>query len=110
DIAHTLGVNLKNMRRKIVISVGLCVGASISVAGAIGFIGLVAPHLVRPWVKHRPDYLLLPSLLVGAILLISADIAVRLIPSQVELKIGVLTALLGAPFFLWSLMNLRRAS
>ncbi len=103
EVAQTLGTNLKTMRLKIVTAVGLCVGSSVAVTGAIGFVGLIAPHIVRPWVKHRPDALLIPSLLVGAILLLVADIAVRILPTQTELKIGVLTALLGGPFFLWSL-------
>ncbi|MFT5260305.1 MAG: iron complex transport system permease protein [Gammaproteobacteria bacterium] len=109
EVAQTLGANLKSMRLKIVTAVGLCVGSSVAVTGAIGFVGLIAPHIVRPWVKHRADAILVPSLLSGAILLLVADIAVRLLPTQTELKIGVLTALLGAPFFLWSLNKHRRA-
>ncbi len=108
EVAQTLGVNLKSMRLKIVAAVGLCVGSSVAVTGAIGFVGLIAPHIVRPWVNHRADAILVPSLLSGAILLLVADIAVRLLPTQTELKIGVLTALLGGPFFLWSLNKHRR--
>ena len=76
-------------------------GASVAVAGSIGFVGLVAPHLVRPFVGYDPARTLVPAGLAGAALLLAADCAVRLIPSRREVKIGVLTALLGVPFFLW---------
>ena len=76
-------------------------------AGTIGFIGLVAPHLVRPFVRYDPGRLLVPAALSGAALLLSADIAVRLIPSVTEIKVGVLTALIGAPFFIALILRRR---
>jgi iron complex transport system permease protein len=79
----------------------------VAVAGTIGFIGLVAPHLVRPFVRYDPGRLLAPAALSGAALLLSADIAVRLIPSAGEIKVGVLTALIGAPFFIALILRRR---
>ena len=76
--------------------------------GSIGFIGLVGPHLLRPLVGYRPSRLRAASALGGAILLLVADIAVRLLPSQTEIKVGVLTSLIGAPFFLYLIIKSRR--
>ncbi len=79
----------------------------MAVAGSIGFIGLVAPHLVRPFVGYDPGRLLVPAALAGAALLLAADIAVRLIPSPNEINVGVLTSLIGAPFFIWLILRRR---
>ena len=76
--------------------------------GAIGFVGLIAPHLLRPWLGHQPGRLLLPSALAGAVLLMAADLLVRLVPTRQELMLGVVTALIGAPFFLHLLLRGRR--
>ncbi len=107
EAAESLGVNVALTRLLIVAGVALCVGGGVAVAGTIGFIGLVAPHLVRPLVGHDPQRALVPSALAGALLLLVADIAVRLIPSGSEVKVGVLTALVGVPFFLWIVMRRR---
>ncbi len=107
DTAQSLGVDVKGLRLLVVAGVALGVGASVAVAGTIGFIGLVAPHLVRPLVGHDPTRALLPSGLAGAVLLLAADCAVRLIPSATEVKVGVLTALVGVPFFLWIVISRR---
>lgn len=101
ETAASLGVNVARLRFFTVVAAAIGTGASVAVAGSIGFVGLVAPHLVRPLVGHDPARTLLPAGLAGAALLLAADCAVRLIPSGVEVKIGVLTALLGVPFFLW---------
>lgn len=101
DAAASLGVAIRRTRVLIVVAAAIGAGASVAVAGAIGFVGLVSPHLVRPFVGHDPARTLGPSTLAGAALLLAADIAVRLIPSGVEVKIGVLTALIGVPVFLW---------
>jgi iron complex transport system permease protein len=74
------------------------VGAATSVAGVIGFVGLIAPHLVRAKVGFRPGATLVPSMLVGAALVLGADVAVRLLPTASELQLGVFTSLVGAPF------------
>lgn len=107
DVASSLGVNLKRLRLVIIGGAGLAVGAGVAVSGMIGFVGLVVPHLVRPFVGHRPSKALLPSGLLGAALLTLADLTVRLLPGR-ELKLGVVTALLGAPFFLMLILRRRR--
>jgi iron complex transport system permease protein len=107
EAAASLGVNVARTRLVVVVASAIGAGASVAVAGAIGFVGLVGPHLVRPFVNYDPARTLVPSALAGAALLLAADCAVRLIPSAVEVKIGVLTALLGVPFFLWIIARRR---
>jgi iron complex transport system permease protein len=109
EAAASLGFNLPWVRFRVVTGVAAAVGAAVAVAGTIGFIGLVAPHLVRPFVRHDPGRLLLPAALSGAALLTAADIAVRLIPSQTEISVGVVTSLIGAPFFIALIMRTRAA-
>jgi iron complex transport system permease protein len=109
DAAASLGVNVERTRVLVVIGVALGVGAAVSVAGAISFVGLVAPHLVRRFYGSDPARVLLPASLAGAALLMAADIAVRLVPGAVEIKIGVVTALIGVPFFLAMIFHERRA-
>lgn len=108
ETAASLGVDLKSLRLRMILGTALCVGASVSVCGSIGFVGLVVPHLIRPFVGHEPGRLLGASALGGAILLLLSDIAVRLIPSIVELKLGVVTSLIGAPFFILLIFQMRR--
>jgi len=113
DAAASLGVDIDRTRVLVVVGVALGVGAAVAVAGSIGFIGLVAPHLVRRAVGSDPARVCLPAALMGAVLLITADIAVRLIPANpnataVELKLGVVTALVGVPFFLMMIFRERR--
>ncbi len=101
EVATTLGVHIARLRWLTIAAVSVGVGASVAVSGAIGFVGLVAPHLVRPFVGGDPGRTLVPAALAGAILLTLADIGVRLIPSTSEIRIGVITAGLGVPLFLW---------
>jgi len=101
DVAASLGVKVAPLRWTIVVATGVMVGAGVAVAGSVGFVGLIVPHLVRPLVGNRPGAALVPSALAGAALLLAADLAVRLPVNGQELKLGVLTALIGAPFFLW---------
>lgn len=108
EVAHSLGVHLGWLRLRVVLGVGLTVGAGVAVAGSIGFVGLVVPHLLRPLVAQRPGLLLGVSALGGAALLLAADIATRVLTPGPELKLGVVTALIGAPFFLYLLLQLRR--
>jgi iron complex transport system permease protein len=108
DAAASLGVDLGRMRLTVVVGVALGVGAAVAVAGSIGFIGLVAPHLVRRVVGSDPARVLLPGALTGAALLTAADIAVRSVPAAIELKVGVVTALIGVPFFLAMIFSERR--
>ncbi|EIC19925.1 FecCD family ABC transporter permease [Thiorhodovibrio frisius] len=102
--AASLGVSLGRLRGLIIAGSALSVGATVAVTGAIGFVGLVVPHILRPWVGYRPAPLILASALGGAALVLAADIGLRLLdqnlPSSQELKLGVVTALIGAPFFL----------
>ena len=106
--AQALGVDLRKARLRMMLGVAIGVGGAVAVSGAIGFVGLIVPHLVRPLTDRSPSAILLPSLLGGAALLTLADIGVRLIPTSSELKLGVLTALLGVPVFLVHLMRERR--
>ena len=107
DEASSLGLSLPRLRAQIIAGTALCVGSSVAVTGSIGFIGLVVPHLFRAAVGHQPSKLLLPSALGGAILLLAADIALRLLSGRVELMLGVVTALIGAPFFLYLVLRER---
>ncbi len=109
DTARSLGFNLTAVRLRIIAGVGLSVGAAVSVAGGIGFVGLIVPHLLRPLVQQRPSLLLGASALGGAVLLLAADIAARVLTPGTELKLGVVTALIGAPFFLLLLVRLRNS-
>ncbi len=104
----SLGVNVHRLRWRVFIAVALCVGAAVAVAGMIGFIGLVVPHLLRSLVKHEPARLLPVSALGGSAMLLAADLGVRLIPTNQTLKVGVLTALVGAPFFFYLIVRSRR--
>lgn len=106
--ARSLGVSLTRTRLLLAVGVALAVGSSVAVTGVIGFVGLIVPHLLRPWVGSRPGAVLLPSLLGGAVLTLGADILVRLTPAAEEVKLGVATAALGGPFFLWMLVAMRR--
>lgn len=106
--ARSLGVNLAATRLLLALGVGLATGASVAATGVIGFVGLVTPHLMRPLVGARPGALLIPSGLAGTVLVLAADIIVRLMPSVVEIKLGVAMAVLGGPFFLGLLLVLRR--
>lgn len=108
DVAHSLGIHLTRTRLMVTVGTAACVGAATAVTGAIGFVGLVVPHLLRPLVGGRPGRLLPVSLLGGACFILLADIIVREVLPGKDLKIGVITALVGVPFFLWLLMKERR--
>ncbi len=109
ETAQSLGVNVGWLRLIVIVGVALGVGSAVAVAGTIGFIGLIAPHLMRPLIGYDPARLLVPSALSGAALLLAADVAVRIIPSTSDIKVGVLTSLIGVPFFLYLIMRERRA-
>jgi iron complex transport system permease protein len=110
ETALSMGVDLKILHRRLFLAVALAVGSAVAITGAIGFIGLVVPHLLRPLVGFQPSRLLLPSALGGALLLLTADIIVRLLSAQTEIKVGVVTALIGAPFFVWLIVQKRGRS
>ncbi|MET3525859.1 FecCD family ABC transporter permease [Phenylobacterium koreense] len=107
--ARSLGVDMTRMRWALALGVALTAGASVAVTGVIGFVGLIVPHLLRPLVGARPGGLLIPSAIGGAVLVLAADIAVRLTPAAAgEVKLGVAMAVLGGPFFFALLLSLRR--
>jgi iron complex transport system permease protein len=107
EAAQNLGVDPQVLRFKIIAGAALAVGAATAVAGSIGFVGLVVPHLLRPLVGESPGGLLWPSLFGGAALVLLADVALRLFAPYGDLRLGVLTALIGAPFFLWLVLQKR---
>ena len=108
DTAASLGFSLRRLRRLVILGAALLVGPATALAGAIGFIGLVVPHLLRPLVRHDPARLLPASAMGGAILLTAADVLIRLLPADRDFKLGVITALLGAPFFLYLIFKVRK--
>lgn len=99
ETAAVSGLPMRRMRAAAVAGAALLTGASVAIAGIVGFVGLAAPHLVRSAAGGDPARILLPSALTGAVLLACADIAARVIPTDIELKLGVVTALFGAPLF-----------
>ena len=109
DAAAALGIRLVRLRLVLVLGVAAAVGAATAVTGAIGFVGLVVPHILRPLVGAQPSKLLLASALGGAAMILAADIAVRLVVPERDLKLGVLTAIVGAPLFLHLIWRGRRA-
>ena len=108
QVAHSLGYRFAVHSRWVVLGAALLVGSAVSVAGSVGFVGLIVPHLLRRWVGHRPDRLLIPSALLGACLVCVADTLVRLLPSGPEIKLGVITALIGSPLFIRLIWNDRK--
>src|SRR5438067_5672323 len=109
ETAQSLGVDVARLRLTVIAGVALGVGGAVAVTGTIGFIGLVAPHLMRPLIGHDPARLLVPSALAGAAALLAADIAVRIIPSTSDLSVGVLTSIIVVPLFRYLIMRERRA-
>ena len=108
ETANSLGVDIQKLRIYIVIGLSLAIGAVIPVTGIIGFIGLVVPHILRPFTAYLPSRLLIPSALLGGILLVVADIFVRVISTGQELRIGILTSIIGGPFFIALIIKHRK--
>ncbi|MEW4447661.1 iron ABC transporter permease [Qipengyuania sp. JC766] len=106
--ARSLGVDSRKLLALLIGGVGLTVGSGVAVAGIIGFVGLIVPHLVRPLTDRRPSQLILPSALAGGLLVLVADCVVRILPLVTELRLGIALSLIGAPFFLWLLLKMRR--
>jgi len=107
DAASSLGIDLGRTRLAVIAGTALSVGAATAVTGIIGFVGLIVPHMLRRLAQHRPGLLLPASLFGGASMLLVADVALRIVQPWVELRIGVLTALIGAPFFVWLVLKTR---
>lgn len=99
EAAAAIGANIMRTRTLVVLGAAACTGGATAVAGIIGFVGIAAPHFVRAVAGHDPARLLLPSALAGSAMLVCADIAVRLLPTDTELKLGVAAALIGGPVF-----------
>ena len=108
--AKSLGVDMFRLQWLIVLGVGLSVGASVAVSGVVGFVGLIVPHLIRSFYGEQPSRSLVPSALGGAILTLTADSLVRLIPGPGEMRLGIAMAVLGAPFFLLLLLRYRKGA
>lgn len=108
EAAASMGFDMRRVQLLAVMGTAASVGAATAVAGAIGFVGLVVPHILRPLVGSRPSRLLLASALGGACVVLAADVLVRVIAPGRDLKLGVLTAIVGAPFFLWLVYRTRR--
>lgn len=101
ETAASIGANLKRTRALVIAGAAFLVGASVSVAGAIGFVGIAAPHLARALAGQNPARILLPSIMLGGAMLAGADLFIRMLPFDQELKLGVAAALIGAPGFVW---------
>lgn len=108
--AKHLGVRVERLKKVIIVFVGLAVGAAVSVSGMIGFVGLVVPHILRLWIGPDHRFLMPGSAVLGGLLLLGSDLLARTIVAPAELPIGVITASIGAPFFLWLLLRNREMS
>ena len=108
--AESLGIDVSRTRLLALFGTALGVGAATAVTGAIGFVGLIAPHIVRPLVGHRPSATLVPASLVGAAIVLTADIATRVLRLGGDIKLGVFVSVVGAPFFLWLVLHVRRTA
>ncbi|MBB5987052.1 FecCD family ABC transporter permease [Sphingobium lignivorans] len=107
-VARSLGVDLARLQWMLAVALAFTVGGSVAVTGIVGFVGLMVPHMLRPFFGAEPSRLLLPSALGGALLVLVADSLVRLTPGAGELRLGVAMALIGAPFFFALLARYRR--
>ncbi|MCT7445819.1 FecCD family ABC transporter permease [Aliarcobacter skirrowii] len=110
DEAKNSGVNSELLKKLIILFVSLAIGVSVAFCGIIGFIGLVVPHIARILVGSNHKYYLPLSAILGAFILLWADSLARMVISPAELPIGIITALLGAPFFLWLLIKNRQST
>lgn len=110
EAAQSLGIDVGSVRGRVVGGVALATGAATAMAGAVSFVGMVVPHVLRRFCGYEPSRLILPSALGGAVLVTVADVAIRLIAPDGQLLLGVVTAMLGAPFFFWLIIRLRMES
>jgi len=108
ELAASRGVDVSRLRLRVLVATSLMVGALVAVTGPIGFVGLIVPHALRRWVGHDHLYLAPAALLAGGAFLTLCDLAARTVAAPAQLPVGVLTALLGGPFFLWLLFARRR--
>ncbi|WP_187107798.1 FecCD family ABC transporter permease [Sphingomonas xanthus] len=108
DIAASLGIRPTALSREVIALSAVAVGACVSVAGAIGFVGLVAPYFGRQVSRGYPGSAMVPAGVIGAALLLLADLLVRAVPLDRSIPVGVVTALFGTPLFLWLVVTMRR--
>jgi iron complex transport system permease protein len=108
DTARSMGINLSMLKFRVVIGSAISIGAAVSVCGSIGFVGLVVPHMVRRIVTKEPGDILIPSALMGGLLLTLADMLTRLPTPGATLQLGVVTSLIGAPTFLYIIYKTRK--
>lgn len=106
--AGHLGLEVETFKRLLVVLVAVATGAAVAISGIIAFVGLVVPHILRLSIGPDHRYLLPGSALLGAVLLMTADLVARTIVAPAELPIGILTSMIGGPFFLWLLLRQRR--
>ena len=109
EAASTLGIDLKALRWRVILGTAFSVGATVSICGAVGFVGLVVPHIVRAFVGFEPRRILLPSALCGAAVMVLADILTRLPIGHGQLRLGVVMAMIGAPVFLYIVFKTRES-
>tara|TARA_B100000242_G_scaffold294259_1_gene275817 strand:- start:1918 stop:2946 length:1029 start_codon:yes stop_codon:yes gene_type:complete len=107
--AERLGVDVKKLKFKVIISSAVVVGVSVSLSGMIGFVGLVVPHLMRLLGGVNHSYLLPSSIIFGSSIMIFADLLSRILIQPAELPVGLLTSAIGAPFFLWLILRIKKA-
>jgi len=108
--ARSLGLSPGRLQGLLIAGVGLTVGSGVAVAGIVGFVGLIVPHLVRPLTDRKPSSLVFPSALAGGLLVLVADCVCRVLPLVTELRLGIVLSLIGAPFFLWLLLRMRHGT
>ena len=108
DTAQTMGINIKGLKLRVVVGSAISVGAAVAVCGSIGFVGLVVPHMVRALISNEPGRILLPSALMGGLLLTLADLVTRIPQLSTDLRLGVVTSLIGAPAFLYIIYQTRK--
>lgn len=107
DVAASMGVVPERLRCEVVLLSAIAVGACVAVCGAVGFVGLIAPVIARRLTRGHPGRALLPAALIGATILVAADLLTRLAPLGRTIPLGVITASLGTPIFLWVLLGQR---
>ncbi|HXG82017.1 MAG TPA: iron ABC transporter permease [Sphingomicrobium sp.] len=108
DVAASLGIRPRRLAREVIALSAIAVGACVSVAGAIGFVGLVAPFFGRHLTRGHPGRAMIPAAMIGAVLLAAADLVVRAVPLDRPIPVGVITALFGTPLFVWLVVTMRR--
>jgi iron complex transport system permease protein len=105
--ARHLGVNAERVKKIVILLAALGIGAAVAVSGIIGFVGLVVPHLIRLIIGPDHRFLMPASMLLGAALMLASDLFARMVVAPAELPIGIVTATIGAPFFIWLLVKNR---